>query len=154
MMASHVDEPAHSFTNSAPYASTTSAPIPLTSRSAWPDFGLAATATSARLVSIRNAGTLRLSRFVEPPAAQLLDQRRARPKGAATYARLQNGGRVRWCQRKVVTVNRQELAAEVAERVRRLKQRVTRGGYAGPFERLAIEAALTNRGLLGQRKGG
>ena len=59
-----------------------------------------------------------------------------------------------WCQRKVVAVNRQELADEVAERVRRLKKRVTRGAYAGLFERLAIEAALTNRGLLGQRKGG
>lgn len=59
-----------------------------------------------------------------------------------------------WRSRKSVTVDRAELAAEVAERVKKLQEQASRVAYPWKLERLAIEAALINRGLLRLTKGG
>jgi hypothetical protein len=59
-----------------------------------------------------------------------------------------------WRSRQVVTVDRRELAEEVAERAEKLKQEAHRVAYPGLVERLAIQAALTQRGLLKVTKGG
>lgn len=59
-----------------------------------------------------------------------------------------------WRSRKTVVVDRAELAAEVAERVKKLQEQASRVAYPWKLERLAIEAALINRGLLRLTKGG
>lgn len=59
-----------------------------------------------------------------------------------------------WASRPSLNVDRQELAEEVSERRMQWEASGAREPYAGHFERLAIEAALINRGLLGLTKGG
>ena len=60
-----------------------------------------------------------------------------------------------WQQRPQLNVDRRELAAEVEELTTKLEEdEAVRGGHPGMAERLAIEAALTKRGLLKQTKGG
>lgn len=61
----------------------------------------------------------------------------------------------RWREREKVAVDRRELAQEVEERVKRMKeQEALRVAYPGLIERLAIQAALIKRGLLRLTKGG
>ena len=59
-----------------------------------------------------------------------------------------------WRSRRSVTVDRAELAEEVAGRVRKLQEKASRVAYPWKLERQAIEAALINRGLLKLTKGG
>lgn len=60
-----------------------------------------------------------------------------------------------WRAREKVTVDRRELQQEVDERMVMLsKQEALRVAYPGLIERLAIQAALTQRGLLRLTKGG
>ena len=60
-----------------------------------------------------------------------------------------------WRARTKLAVDRAEFASEVTERVERLKeQEALRVAYPGLVERLAIQAALINRGLLRLTKGG
>lgn len=60
-----------------------------------------------------------------------------------------------WRARVEVTVDRRELQEEVeARRNKLVEQEALRVAYPGLVERLAIEAALTNRGLLRLTKGG
>lgn len=60
-----------------------------------------------------------------------------------------------WRKCTMPNVDRRELAAEVEERTQRLTEAVVPGrSYPGLTERLAIQAALTNRGLLRLTKGG
>lgn len=60
-----------------------------------------------------------------------------------------------WRSSVRVTVDRRELKHEVGERIERLlEQEALRGAYPGLVERLAIQAALTQRGLLRLTKGG
>lgn len=60
-----------------------------------------------------------------------------------------------WRARDKVRVDRRELAQEVEELKERLrKQEALRVAYPGLVERLAIQAALINRGLLRLTKGG
>jgi transposase InsO family protein len=60
-----------------------------------------------------------------------------------------------WRSRVRVAVDRRELKQEVDERIAKLvEQEALRGAYPGLVERLAIQAALTQRGLLRLTKGG
>lgn len=59
-----------------------------------------------------------------------------------------------WRGRVRIIVDRRELAEEVEERRRKLEEEKRPGSYPGLAERLAIEAALINRGLLRLTKGG
>lgn len=60
-----------------------------------------------------------------------------------------------WRARKMLVVDRAELSSEVAARVEMLREKVAlRVAYPGLVERLAIQAALINRGLLRLAKGG
>lgn len=61
-----------------------------------------------------------------------------------------------WRSRERVTVDRRELKQEVDARMEKLlkEQKALRGAYPGLVKRLAIQAALTQRGLLRLTKGG
>lgn len=60
-----------------------------------------------------------------------------------------------WRTCSMPNVNRREFAEEVNERRKRLEEdEAVRGGHPGLAERLAIEGALINRGLLKLTKGG
>lgn len=60
-----------------------------------------------------------------------------------------------WASCTMPVVDRDELREEVEERRRKLEEAgVARSGHPGLAERLAIEAALMNRGLLRLTKGG
>ena len=60
-----------------------------------------------------------------------------------------------WSARGRMFIDRDELRDEVEERRRKLEEdESVRGGHPGMAERLAIEAALTHRGLLQKVKGG
>jgi transposase len=59
-----------------------------------------------------------------------------------------------WNTSPRLEVDRRELAEEVLERRMKWEASGAREPYAGHFERLAIEAALINRGLLSLTKGG
>jgi len=59
-----------------------------------------------------------------------------------------------WRARVEVKVDRQTLREEVEELTRRMQEQARRVAYSGLYERLAIQRALINRGLLRLTKGG
>ncbi|MBK7861608.1 MAG: hypothetical protein IPJ65_23930 [Archangiaceae bacterium] len=59
-----------------------------------------------------------------------------------------------WARRTALVVDRQQLREEVADRAARIQRQLdVRGEPADLAERLAIEAALTQRGWLVRRSG-
>jgi transposase len=60
-----------------------------------------------------------------------------------------------WSTRQAVNIDRDELREEVQARAARIRRQMNQGGRPADFaERLAIEAALTQRGLLRRTAGG